>query len=97
MPRIKILMRLHRSVNPGFLVILLILVAGGLQYMIDGTGQALMAILVLVFWGYLGLDTVSRAYDQNHPRVDHVGFIRMVKLLTQAILCGPFAHRLFRK
>lgn len=97
MLRLKILMLAYRSMNPGLVVILLIIVAGGLQYMIDGTGQTLTIMLALVFWCGLGLETVSRAFAQNHPRVDHVGFIRMAKLLTQAILYGPFAHRLFRR
>jgi hypothetical protein len=97
MSRIKILMLAHRYVNPGFLVIMLILVAGGLQYMIDGTGQTLTIILIIVFWGGLGLDTVSRALAQNHSRVDSVGFFKLTTLCLWCMLYGPFAHRLFRR
>lgn len=97
MSRFKILMLAYRSMNPGLVVILLIIVAGGLQYMIDGTGQALTIILVLIFWGGLGLDTVWRALTQDHPRVDHVGFFKLTTMCLLCMLYGPFAHRLFRR
>jgi hypothetical protein len=91
------LMLAHRHMNPGLVVILLILIGGGLQYMIDGTGQTLTIILTLVFWCGLGLDTVSRALAQNDRRVDHVGFFKLTKMSLLCMLYGPFAHRLFRK
>lgn len=97
MPRIKIMMLAHRHLNPGLVVILLVLIGGGLQYMIDGTGQALTIILVLIFWGGLGLDTISRALAQNHPWVDRVGFFKLTTLCLWCMLYGPFAHRIFRK
>lgn len=97
MVRLKILMLMNRSANLGFLVILLILIAGGLQYMIDGSGQTLTIILSLVFWGGLGLDTVSRALAQNHSRVDGVGFFKLTTMCLLCMLYGPFAHRLFRR
>ncbi|MBM3261310.1 hypothetical protein FJY93_02725 [Candidatus Kaiserbacteria bacterium] len=88
---------LPHTLNPGFIVIVLFVLAGEIQHWIDGTDRTLTLILCLVFWFGFGLDTVSRAIAVRHTRVDQVGMLNMTRVCAQALLWGPFAHRIFRK